>query len=473
MLTRLRIQNFKSWADTGEISLAPLTGLFGVNSSGKTAILQLLLLLKQTVESTHLSRPLHLGSTHSPGPYVNLGTMAHVLHNHQIPGKLQVDFSWTLLDPLDIVYPEEGPDSTLFDIQKLDFHMSIHGDGSRYPRVEQFYYQSPVGEPFFRCGMRKKESELSALRGEIPGFEGQGSWPPDEYILIVDSDIKQMSEPIVETTWPKPLKFYDFSNHPTENLNSWRKLVQAFEKQLRHVYYLGPLREPLQKIYRAGTEAADIGQRGEQALPILLAPQNEPVKEKVTEWLCELALLDSFIVRPLEDDGQLLGNEVWVRHISDAAPVLLADVGFGVSQILPVLTLCAYVPEGSTLILEQPEIHLHPKAQAGLADVFIDVIKTRNVQIILESHSEHLLHRLQRRIAEEEIHQPESDTQRPESKQIALYFIDNPEGRSEICRLALDPFGSISNWPQDFFGDDLGDLIKMTKAAIRRQKAQE
>lgn len=463
MFTRLRIQNFKSWADTGEISLAPLTGLFGVNSSGKTAILQLLLLLKQTVESTDITRPLHLGSTHSPGPYVNLGTMAHVLHKHQIPGTLTVDFSWTLLDPLDIVYPEEGPDSTLFDIQKLDFHMSIIGDGSRDPRVEQIYYQFPVGERFFRCGMRKKESELSALRGEIPVYEGQGSWPSDEYILIVDSDIKQMSEPIVETTWPKPLKFYYFSNHPTENFYSWWRLVQAFEKQLRHVYYLGPLREPLQKAYSAGTEAADIGQRGEYALPILLAPQNEPVKEKVTEWLRELALLDSFIVRPFVDDDQLLSNEVWVHHTSDAAPVLLADVGFGVSQILPVLTLCAYVPEGSTLILEQPEIHLHPKAQAGLADVFIDVIKTRNVQIILESHSEHLLRRLQRRIAEEAI-QPE---------QAALYFINKPGGHSEICRLELTPFGSIKNWPPDFFGDKLEDLMARTDAAMQRQMEQE
>ena len=463
MFTRLRIQNFKSWADTGEISLAPLTGLFGVNSSGKTAILQLLLLLKQTVESTHLSHfssPLHLGDDST---LVNLGTMAHVLHNHQIPGTLTVDLGWTLLDPLDIPDPEKGPDSTLIDIQKLDFHTSIIGDGSRYPRVEQFYYQFPVGEQFFRCGMRKKESELSALRGEIPVYEGQRSWPSDEYILIVDNDIKQMSEPIVETTLPKPLKFYDFPNHPTENFNFWGRLVQAFEQQLHHVYYLGPLREPLQKAYSAGTEAADIGQRGEYALPILLAPQNEPVKEKVTEWLRELALLDSFIVRPFVDDDQLLSNEVWVHHTSDAAPVLLADVGFGVSQILPVLTLCAYVPEGSTLILEQPEIHLHPKAQAGLADVFIDVIKTRNVQIILESHSEHLLRRLQRRIAEEAI-QPE---------QAALYFINKPGGHSEICRLELTSFGSISNWPPDFFGDKLEDLMARTDAAMQRQMEQE
>jgi predicted ATPase len=70
-----------------------------------------------------------------------------------------------------------------------------------------------------------------------------------------------------------------------------------------------------------------------------------------------------------------------------------------------VLVLCYYVPEGSILILEQPEIHLHPSVQTGLADVFIDAVKTRKVQIILESHSEYLLRRLQRRIAEEKVSQ--------------------------------------------------------------------
>ena len=79
--------------------------------------------------------------------------------------------------------------------------------------------------------------------------------------------------------------------------------------------------------------------------------------------------------------------------------VRLTDVGFGVSQVLPVLILCSYAPEGSILILEHPEAHLHPKVQSELADVLIDVVKNRNVQIILESHSEHLLLRLMRRIA--------------------------------------------------------------------------
>jgi predicted ATPase len=143
-----------------------------------------------------------------------------------------------------------------------------------------------------------------------------------------------------------------------------------------------------------------------------------------------------------------------------AAEVLITDVGFGVSQILPVITLCYYAPEGSTLLLEQPEIHLHPRVQAGLADVLVDAMKTRNIQIILESHSEHLLRRLQRRVADETI--------LPE--QAALYFCSTKMGESHLTPLDLDPFGNIRNWPKDFFGDEFGEIAAMSQAALERKK---
>ena len=115
-------------------------------------------------------------------------------------------------------------------------------------------------------------------------------------------------------------------------------------------------------------------------------------------------------------------------------------MGIGVSQVLPVLVLCYYVPEGSTIILEQPELHLHPAVQAGLADVFIDVIKNRKVQILLESHSEHLLRRLQRRIAEEAFTPDDA----------ALYFCEMSGGESQLTQLEIDMFGNIHNWPMTF-----------------------
>jgi predicted ATPase len=128
-----------------------------------------------------------------------------------------------------------------------------------------------------------------------------------------------------------------------------------------------------------------------------------------------------------------------------------------------VVTLLQYVPEGSTVILEQPEIHLHPLAQAGLADVLIQAAMHRKVQIILESHSEHLLLRLQRRIAEEVI--PSND--------VKLYFCDAPKGISKLTPLDVDLLGNIRNWPDRFMGDAFKETAEAELARLRRMKAAE
>ena len=175
-------------------------------------------------------------------------------------------------------------------------------------------------------------------------------------------------------------------------------------------------------------------------------------------WLKTLGLIHDFDLKPIAENRK--EYEVRVRRTASSPEVLITDVGFGVSQILPVLVLCFYAPEGSTLILEQPEIHLHPAVQAGLADVFIDAIQTRKVQIILESHSEHLLRRLQLRIAEEKL----------SPAQTALYFAAiSDQGVSRLQSLDLDSFGNIRNWPDNFFGGEMGDLVAMTEAAMQRQ----
>ena len=134
------------------------------------------------------------------------------------------------------------------------------------------------------------------------------------------------------------------------------------------------------------------------------------------------------------------------------------------SQILPALVLCFYAPEGSTVILEQPEIHLHPLAQAGLADALIDAYQKRGVQIIVESHSEHLLRRLQRRISEGTISQ----------NHVGMYFCSQDSGgASQIDRLELDKFGNIANWPENFFGDQFGEIAAMSEAAMKRRRGGE
>ena len=191
------------------------------------------------------------------------------------------------------------------------------------------------------------------------------------------------------------------------------------------------------------------------------------VEEHVAHWLKELGLIYSFKVQPIAPGRK--EYEVRIQRTAESASVFLTDVGFGVSQILPVLVLLFYVPEGSTVILEQPEIHLHPAVQAGLADVFIDAIKRRKLQIILESHSEHLLQRLQLRMAEKGLN-PEKEF---DSTKARLYFTSIEQGRSKLTPLALDEYGNINNWPDGFFGDTLGEAAAMMKAEMKRKMQQQ
>jgi len=136
--------------------------------------------------------------------------------------------------------------------------------------------------------------------------------------------------------------------------------------------------------------------------------------------------------------------------------------------VLPALTQPFYCQPHSTVWMEQPEIHLHPQVQAALADVFIAAIKAREngklrgVQLIIESHSEHMLNRIQRRIAEGELSEQD----------VAIYFCRRAGSRAELEPLRLNRFGDIENWPENFFGDEMADIAARTLAAMQRKKAQ-
>ncbi len=177
-----------------------------------------------------------------------------------------------------------------------------------------------------------------------------------------------------------------------------------------------------------------------------------------------MGLINSFELKQIAPNRR--DYEVLVKNICTKDQVNLTDVGFGVSQVLPVLVQCFYAPPGSTTILEQPEVHLHPSAQAELADLFIEAIaakdeneKPHHIQLLIESHSEHFLRRLQRRIAEQKIRAIDT----------AIYFCEMTSSGSILKHLEMDDYGNIKNWPNKFFGDEVGELTAMTEAAIQRQ----
>lgn len=453
MLTSLSLERFKSWKQIKDMRLAPITGLFGSNSSGKTSILQLLLMLKQTVESPDRAQVLNLGGDERS--LAALGTFREVVHKHETPSLLQWGLSWTLPQELVVADPEQE-DATLFSGRDMEFHAEVAENGAGRMVVKKLQYG--FADHDFAM-TRKSEAE-------------------EKYILSAGPSDFRFKRRKPGRAWdlPPPVKCYGFPDQVRtyhQNAEFLADFELAFEELFSHIHYLGPLREyPKREYLWAGAQPTDMGRRGEKAIDAMLASREREkisrgkghkkltVEEYVAWWLQELGLIHSFSVRPITKGSNLY--QVWVRKTADAPEVLITDVGFGVSQILPVLVLCYYVPEGSILILEQPEIHLHPSVQTGLADVFIDAIETRKVQIILESHSEYLLRRLQRRIAEEKLSKNDA----------ALYFCDIVDGISRLTPLELDIFGNIENWPKDFFGDEFGEMAAMTQAVIDRKKRQ-
>ena len=436
MITHIRMKNFKSWKDSSEVKLAPLTGFFGTNSSGKSSLLQMLLLLKQTVERSNLEEVIFFGDEHS---LVNLGNFREVIHGHKEEESLDLEFGYKLRSSLTIEVPNEA-----IDIESLIFDISIR-ERNRRPVVENICYTVGI-EANHKIIWRYDRIHYRNLQNPRLNRDG---------ILGIKS----------------------FYGSPEPGLvwaaKAMQELSSTFEKLFPRVYYLGPTRVEPQRYYQwGGGHPQHIRQWGNQTIHALLSArvrklktlhkeEEVPIEDRVSEWLREMELAHSFTLDWKTQSS--IEYEVRIQKSPTSAAVTLVDMGYGLGQFLPVLVLCYYAPEGSTLILEQPGIHLHPKVQSQLADLLIEVITERNLQILVESHSEHLLNRLQRRVAEERI----------TADQTALYFCRNDEGVSNIDRLKMDEFGNITNWPENFFGDEMGDLFAMTKAQRERQKRAE
>lgn len=459
MIKRLKVKNFKGWK-TLEINTKSLCGLFGTNSSGKTSIIQSLLMMKQTAESTDRAQILHLGDN---GTFVDLGTYSDLIHNHDTGNPLSIGLTWELDKSLIItdLTSETEKNKELFKDNIIEFSSEIKESSSKRIYVEKFSYTFDGYVFSMERTAKKDRYEYKLVSKAIEN-------PSKDFKFIRTLGRK----------WglPHPAKFYGFPDQVNayfQNTSFLSSLQLEFEKQLAKIFYLGPLREDPQRQYTWGgtTSPQDMGRRGEQVIDAMLSSKvrgdkisrgtGKPrftVEEYVAYWLKELKLINSFRVAEVASGSGLY--RVFVKKTQSSSEVLIPDVGFGVSQILPVITLCYYAPEGSTLLIEQPEIHLHPKVQAGLADVFIDAIKLRNLQIIVESHSEYFIKRLQRRIAEGVF----------SNGRASLFFCNYDHDSSVIDELAIDEFGSISNWPNDFFGDEFMEAAITAKAVISRKK---
>lgn len=446
MLRRLEFRNFKSWPKAS-IDFGRITGFFGTNSSGKSSLIQFLLLLKQTKDATDRAIALELN-----GPLVNLGVYRDMIHRHDEDRPL----SWSLMierpNDLVLIDPSGKRTAPIVRSRELEIESAVSARKQGAVSTKLTYRLGKIAFSLAPKGTGERDFELTVEGGEFAFVRTQGrAW--------------QLPRPVKSYAFPDQARTY------FQNASFLSDIEAAYEEQIDNLFYLGPLREFPQRDYLwARSRPQDVGLRGEKAIDAILASAGEkrnvkhkarkrPFQEMIAYWLREMGLVHDFHVEEIAP-----GSDRWQARVQidkDGPEALLTDVGFGVSQVLPVITLLQYVPERSTVILEQPEIHLHPLAQANLADVIINAAIHRKVQVVLESHSEHLLLRLQRRIAEKAV--PAED--------ISLYFCRISKGISKHEKLNLDLLGQIDNWPENFMGDAFGETYAAEKARLERMKA--
>lgn len=460
MIKQLRIQNFKGWRDTGTIRMAPISLFFGANSSGKSSIGQFLMMLKQTVESPDRKTVFYPGGKNSA---VQLGSYQEMVFHRDTANSISFEYQWSMPGNLEFKDPLSKQS---YSGNELVFEAKVGiGDKKQHaPVLNELEYdlirtKENKSENIFALGMKRKPGTKSEYKVEAKKYS--------------------LKRKPGKVWYPRaPVRFYGFPDEVVayhQNADFVQTLNLCHEKLFRTICYLGPLRTKAERLYSwTGNEPESVGYAGENTVAAILAARNrkinlgykcatKPFEEIIAIELKKMWLIEDFKVKPISDQRQ--EYEVKVRTRGSKDWVDLPDVGFGISQVLPVLVQCFYAPAGSIILMEQPEIHLHPSAQSALADVMIDVIKSRengvdrNIQLVIETHSEHFLRRLQRRIAEEAV----------EREKVAAYFADISKTPATLDSLKIDSCGNISNWPENFFGDEMGDITEQAKAAIKKR----
>lgn len=185
--------------------------------------------------------------------------------------------------------------------------------------------------------------------------------------------------------------------------------------------------------------------------------QEATLVEAVQDWLRYIGVADGI---ETSDQGKL-GHDLRVTPVGSDVMHDLTHVGVGVSQLLPILVQALLMPSHAILILEQPELHLHPRVQSRLAD-FLVSLSVAGKQSIVETHSEYLINKLRFLSAKEE--------DDGISKLSKIYFVQKEAGSSVYNPIHINEFGVITNWPQGFF-DEAEDLASETiKAAAKKRK---
>jgi predicted ATPase len=292
-------------------------------------------------------------------------------------------------------------------------------------------------------------------------------------------DLPQNTPRKLQTTYQERLL-------PIEYMSPINQIQKVLAEQ---IHFLGPLRDDPRVIYGQPplSEQWTIGLKGEYTAAMLDEYRNMPIEyplppednftghyltrrgpliEAVTLWLQRMGVVEKVDT----EETPKVGYRLTVHTPGLDMPLDLTSVGVGVSQVLPTLVLALLADKDNVLIFEQPELHLHPKVQSVLGDFFL-AISQIGKQCLVETHSEHLINRLRRRIVESE-----HNSVLPK---LRIYFAQKKGAVSHFQQVKPNEFGSILEWPEGFFDEaenEAGIILKIQmekRRQVREARKQQ
>lgn len=430
MLKKLSLSTFKSFKNLEDLEIKDLTVIVGKNSCGKSSIIQSLLLLKQTLESSSRA-PLSL-----EGDFIKQSNLKELTFG--IPKKPE---------DAKIGYQFEFASGKITGKICLEFS-NKKNDGAFEADLSKFYFISDA-EKNGNDGLNFNDITMNSLKEYLAkNFDFTkkiGEFV--SYKIIYDKFTPEAIEVEIKNAESK-------SRHIRLPIlialtDSDRRLFSELNQCIREIRYLSPIRAAPERAYVHYTQnALNLNSNGSNAAHVLWTKQHKKVKwdtksikliDAVNECLKCIGLSQ-------EISPDLLGDilyKVGIKESVSKSNVSIADVGFGYSQILPVILMCLINDENNLMLIEQPEIHLHPSSAANLADLFLNCIKDKK-RFVIETHSQELINRLRLRVIEN-----------PKLKdKINIVFVESTETEgSKIKQFKIDEDGSFPEWPDGFLDE--------------------
>lgn len=469
MLKSISLENYKCFDKLDDLEIAPLTVLCGVNSSGKSSVLKSLLMLKQSFEKIYDSNSVIFNGELSLN-----GTYKDVVTNHKISNHITLSNSFKIENSNFLSSYEKN---VIKDLNKM---FNLNDD------IEEAYLT-------FSIELKKKTSEKLILdngihlytinisiklknNSHINSSVSVQNTSDDKYEIVVDTNKPNNISAVFHecSCYFSGLvltNLYSKSHTPdkidvTAALSFIYSIFKLLPLQYKGIKYIAPLRNEPNRIYTLSQERNNVGLYGEYTPQIIYEHRKDNIKyvippfddnfklsreknsffEHLNKW-CDYLNIEHITL----PDNNEKNIETLKMEIGNSNFV---DVGFGVSQILPILTTCLLMKWHETLILQQPEIHLHPKMQMNFADFLLSSAYTgRN--LIIETHSDHIINRLLRRIIEN-----------PKLKnKVKFYFIDKNQ-YPIVTSIEVDEVRGFVNAPDDFFSQFGSESAKIFNAGI-------